>query len=91
VSLLVAAFGDGVGDLAAPQQHPVGLAAVRLVGDQPIRAGAWPARARPGHTDTSEHRGELGGVVDLAGGDVDRQRPAAAVGRAVDLGRQPAT
>jgi hypothetical protein len=83
-------LGDGGFDAAAAQPGAVGAGAVGLVGQDPARAGAGPARAQPGHSDLVQDGGELRAVTVLPGGDQDRQRFLALLHRQVDLGGQAA-
>src|SRR6266498_2230975 len=54
-------------DAQTAQQRPVGLGAVGLVGQHPVRPGAWPPRTKARNPDAAEHRGELRAVAALAG------------------------
>jgi hypothetical protein len=76
---------------APAQVTPVGLGAVRLVGQHPIRPGTRPARPDTWYPDLAQHRLELGAVATLPGGDDDRQRLAALLAAQVQLGGPPAT
>lgn len=90
VVLLVGAFGDRVGDVAPAQLGPDRLRAVALVGQDVLGPGPWPAGAVAADPDAVHDLGELGGVVDLAGGQDDRERPPFPIDRGVDLAGQPA-
>jgi hypothetical protein len=86
---LVILLRDHRADAAAAQQRPVGAAAVGLVGQHPIGPGAGTPRATPRHPDAAQHRGELGAVTALAGGDHDRQRPLTTLDGQMQLAAQP--
>jgi len=91
VGLLVGGFGDGGLDAASAQVSPDGLAGVGLVGQHPVRAGAWPAAAGPVDGDAGHHLLEGHRVVPLPGGDHPGDRAAPAVRGQVQLGVQPTT
>ncbi|GAA3424591.1 hypothetical protein GCM10018953_52240 [Streptosporangium nondiastaticum] len=55
-----------------------------------VGPGARPAGAGTGHADGFQHGGELGAVVDVAGGEREGQGQAASVDGQVDLGGQSA-
>jgi hypothetical protein len=86
----VGLFGDGGGDAALAQVGAVGAGAVGLVGQDPARAGADPARAQAGHGDLVQDGGELRAVTPLPGRDHDGQGFLALLNRQVDLGGQAA-
>jgi len=81
---------DRAPDPAAPQVVTVGAGIVGLVGQYPVRAGAGPAGAAPGHLDAAQHDLELRAVAALPGGDHDGQGFLALLAGQVDLGGQPA-
>jgi hypothetical protein len=86
---LVVLLRNGGPDAAAAQQRAVGAGAVGLVGQHPIGPGAGPPHAKAWDPDAAQHRGELGAVTALAGGDHDRQRPLTPIDGQVQLGGQP--
>src|SRR2546421_3726632 len=87
---LVRGFGDGRLDPAAAQVSADRGAGVRLVAQDPPRAGPGPARA-PARDLELPHQGQEGHrVVALPGAGQPRQRPAPAVSEQVDLAGQPA-
>src|SRR5439155_26293624 len=81
---------DGAADPALAQQGPVGLAAVRLVRQHPVGAGARPAACGSRHPDASQHGGELWTVATLAAGQYQGQRLTALLAGQMQLGG-PAT
>ena len=69
VGVLVGLDRDGRLDPAAAQVAAVGLRGVRLVGQDPVRAGPGPPDRRARGTRIAvEHRNELRAVAALAGG-----------------------
>jgi hypothetical protein len=90
VGSLIILLGDGGADAAAAQQPAVGSAAVGLVGQHPVGSGTGTARAQPRHPNTVQHRGELGAITALSGGEHDRQGLLALLDRQVQLAAQPA-
>lgn len=62
-----------------------------LVCEQRVRRGARPAGAKSRDSDVTQQQREDLRVVDLARGDHDGQRAAAAVHGVMNLGRQAAT
>lgn len=89
VGFLVGAFGDRVADVAPTQLGPDRLRAVRLIAQDVIGPSPRPAGTDPGDPNTAHDLGELGRVVDLAGGQHDRQRPTLPIDRGMNLARQP--
>src|SRR5574340_1641628 len=83
VLLLVAAFGNGVRNLAFAQVLSGARMRVRLVGQQPERLGVVGAVRL-------EQRRQVGVVSGLPRREQKRQRAAERVGQGVDLGAQPA-
>jgi hypothetical protein len=88
VSLLVAAFGDGVGYPASPQVAADLGGAVALVGNDVIGSGSGATGAAAGDVDGGHDLGELGAVVDVSAGEYEPQRPAGTVTGEVDLAAQ---
>ena len=78
-------------DPARGQHAPVHAAGVGAVGHHDVGARAWTSRPRAGHANVGQHLGQHRAVVALPAGDHQRQRPAVAVDRGVDLAGQPAT
>jgi hypothetical protein len=68
VGRLIILDRDGGPDVVSAQVGSVGLGAVGLVGQDPVRPGAWPAPARAWHPDPLQDRGKLGTVPALPGG-----------------------
>jgi hypothetical protein len=92
---LLLAVGDLVGllrndtaDAASPQVGTVGAGGVRLVRGNGAGPGAR-APDRATHLDALQYRDEAGAVGGLSRSEDERQRPAPAFGREVDLGGQP--
>ena len=88
--LLVRPFRDGVRDPTTAQHRPAARIRIAAVGDQVVRALAWPATpARSCDGDGVQQGLKLGALMALAGGDQQRQWSAVAVHGEMDLGREP--
>jgi hypothetical protein len=87
---LVVLLRDGGPDAPAAKVGAIGPGAVGLVGQHPVGPGAGPPRAQARHPDATKHRGELGAVAAMAGGDQDRQGALATLDGQVQLAGQSA-
>jgi hypothetical protein len=90
LALLVGLDRDGRTDSVSAQVGPVGVAGVRLVGQDPVRAGAGAARTAPVDPDAFQHGGELRAVTPMPRGHLEGERNAALLDPDMDL-RGPAT
>lgn len=61
-------------DPTPAQAGAVGFRAVGLVSQDPVGPGGGPAGSGTGNSDAGQHRGELGAIAALPGGEQDRQR-----------------
>src|SRR5262249_18065016 len=87
---LVAALGNGVGNLTLAQQLPTARIAVAFVGNQSI--GPGPRSSPPSwswDTNASQHRLQLRAVIALPRRDHDRKRSSFPVASQMKLGSQP--
>jgi hypothetical protein len=64
--------------------------AVRLVGQDALRAGPGPAGPKSRHPDAVEHAAELRAVAGLPGGDQHRQRTLPLFAGQLQFRAQPA-
>lgn len=91
VPSLVRLLWDGVCDAAFTQVGAEAAGAVGLVGDDLLRAAAGSTQAEARDPDPFQERLGTDAVVALAGGQQDREWPAAAVAGEVDFGGQSAS
>lgn len=91
VAPLVRLLWDGVCDAAFTQVGAEAAGAVRLVGDDLVRAAAGSAHAEARDPDPLQEGLCTDAVVALAGCQQDREWPATAVADEVDFGAQPST
>jgi hypothetical protein len=84
-AILGVAPGDQRLDAAAQELAAVLVVVIAAVGQEPVRALAWPARLALHGLDPVGERQQLGDVVAIAAGQGDRQRYAVGVGQQVVL------
>lgn len=88
---LVLPVGDGGLDAALGEPGPVRAGGIPLVREDPVRAGAGPARAWPGDPDLVQDLGEQARVGGLAAGEDEGEQAALPVRDGVDLAGQAAS
>jgi hypothetical protein len=87
---LIHALGNCVPDPPPAQRPPGRVVRIALVGDQHVRPLPRQARTAVVHPDRIQDRQQLRVVTGLARCQPDRQRPATAIDRQMDLRTQPA-
>ena len=88
VALLVGRLGDHGDDATIAQMGADRARRVRLIGADPLRSGAWSARADPGDAEVIHEHREHRRIPGLTGTNEHDQRKPAPVDEVMDLRAQ---